>query len=1086
MLQDSSAFHPDVSFTISSPSFGEESSSGNMVEDQASCHTHSSSTVNDAAVPVSSNPVQQTRTDKTAGALGRSQLGKQSSVLLASDGSQVTGQGSPSDLAPQPDSTAGRSSILSEEQGAIDKHPLASKETTVHLSSKAKETMVENTKDPLVPSQQNITCDGTRERSVPTSSVRHSDRSVVSVESSRSGKNKQSRSRCAPVSPSPADPSLLSPDEPCSIGFSLPGSQGFSPTDMAVQDLVPREPDHSQNEDHGLYASCDHSLPSVTQRFTPSDVHTQEMVPDESCSPGLVNCEVVSEDSTRANSASHAISVHETQITESPSRNTASKHNQNNGSARKLTSKRSGSRSSAADCVKKSRTIKSAEKVHPITSTQREAADSFGQSEEEQINHSAQSLSDSSQSQSLLNISPIQPSSSNTNYSVARSALEADEEERLRLTRMASYGGSDSSTRIEAVPAREKDSSYPATRLSEISRSPSKTSLEQANVSKVLVDYSGSDDPEDSFDEELVQQAGGKRLDKNRKEVDIVSSSETVVIPDSSQEDVVIISSSGSSKGETESETPTESMTKTQKGTVSTRQTSSQSGRLETVRNLASRIPLTTTTSERTATGTSVSENRTTSYRSPRKQKVVCNVSSSSKRKKHPDENHSFGGTHPDKQPVEVQKECRTTFGRSAIATAASSDSDESEAGEDPPQRTTSARVGKGKNPVGKGSSPHGRHAKRRRVFDRNLDPEDTSSSANSVLSNSNARNQTESACVSHRHSCVQAKQSSVKASSGLTQSSLTAFCKRKDNSLRENMEARPSSHDKRQTVLQSDWLCASAGSSKTSSREKQPDSPLPRQGTAKRQLLEVHTTSSNSPHRPHSEYLSRAHHSRGPEIRVSKDKTQQQSLATGRDVPEKGGGDLLEMVDRISGHTSASTRPKDSNIQKGTITKKNVNRKGYVSGGLNEDELPSGNSQCAAQTHTRNKHSCSSADKSTHDVRENRDSITNQVPSSVEHMHNQPSTSTANIAENSSRRTHCERSKTSRNVNSGVTSVSQGTEEPQLEQETTLERTRRCVSVLFGMPARPEDPRQWRLRSFQLADELFGKVEECLRRPCS
>ena len=163
-----------------------------------------------------------------------------------------------------------------------------------------------------------------------------------------------------------------------------------------------------------------------------------------------------------------------------------------------------------------------------------------------------------SQSQPLcLSLSPIQRHSDHPGERPQTSVLEMDNEEHARLLALEQDHGEEESSQSTQPGARSPEA-LPTGDLEMISflegvDGISPASQECTNTSKVLVDYTESDDATDeSYGSELILLAARQRTRATHAEAQTVSSSETVVVPDSSQEDVIVLSSSnGSSTGDT-------------------------------------------------------------------------------------------------------------------------------------------------------------------------------------------------------------------------------------------------------------------------------------------------------------------------------------------------------------------------------------------------------------------------------------------------------------------------------------------------------------------------------------------------------
>ena len=162
-----------------------------------------------------------------------------------------------------------------------------------------------------------------------------------------------------------------------------------------------------------------------------------------------------------------------------------------------------------------------------------------------------------SQSQPLcLSLSPIQHHSNHPGERPQTSVLEMDNEEHARLLALEQDHSEEESSQStqpgarspEALPTGDLEMASFLEGIDGISQA----SQECTNTSKVLVDYTESDDETDeSYGSELILLAARQRTRATHAEAPTVSSSETVVVPDSSQEDVVVLSSSsGSSTGD--------------------------------------------------------------------------------------------------------------------------------------------------------------------------------------------------------------------------------------------------------------------------------------------------------------------------------------------------------------------------------------------------------------------------------------------------------------------------------------------------------------------------------------------------------
>ena len=162
-----------------------------------------------------------------------------------------------------------------------------------------------------------------------------------------------------------------------------------------------------------------------------------------------------------------------------------------------------------------------------------------------------------SQSQPLcLSLSPIQCHSNHPDERPQTSILEMDNEEHARLLALEQDHREEESSQ-STQPAARSPEALPTGGLEmasflEGADGISQASQECTNTSRVLVDYTESDDGTDeSYGSDLILLIARQRTKATHAEAQTVSSSETVVVPDSSQEDVIVLSSSsGSSTGD--------------------------------------------------------------------------------------------------------------------------------------------------------------------------------------------------------------------------------------------------------------------------------------------------------------------------------------------------------------------------------------------------------------------------------------------------------------------------------------------------------------------------------------------------------
>ncbi|KAK7114444.1 serine-rich adhesin for platelets-like [Littorina saxatilis] len=391
-------------------------------------------------------------------------------------------------------------------------HPFCVKEksgSSVHVSRTGGDQRSKKLCDMTAHDQQHLNISQGIGRSSLTTELVENPRSRAVGEGKADAHQRNLPATSSIASQLPADESLLS-QLTYTVEFNVQASQGFHPSNMLTQDLVP------------LLDETD--FVQASQGFRPSHFATQDLLPDET----TPDHKIASRENQPKKASSFVVSVSETQ--------------------------------SADQCQSPDN---SSERRVRLVGGGIQATVGHRGSREDRVCHSTQRLSSGDgRSHSLrLSLSPIESLASRRDKRASITAMDLDEEERMRLLLLEREGTNVELPQIRRpelsgeagkTPANENESvahsSSTATALPEGLSSSGPRNDQHINASRVLVDNSGSES-EDSFDVDLLHQASGPTLHKTKGSTveSVISSGETVVVPDSSQEDVVIVSSSGSS-----------------------------------------------------------------------------------------------------------------------------------------------------------------------------------------------------------------------------------------------------------------------------------------------------------------------------------------------------------------------------------------------------------------------------------------------------------------------------------------------------------------------------------------------------------